>query len=164
MPPAKDNSWTIADNVRERVLRHTAEGYPREACGILLCSIDRPMHITGVLPTDNVTPEDSSRRYLIAPNEFIEAQKWADEKSAEICGFYHSHPDHPSRPSEYDRETAWEGYLYLILSLRNGVFHNARAWQMDEEGRNFEEAAVFFGGGKSWCGPLRKKRETGGPQ
>jgi proteasome lid subunit RPN8/RPN11 len=70
----------------------------------------------------------------------LEVDKWADEQGLDICGFYHSHPDHPSSPSEYDRKLAWEAYLYLIISIRSAIFHDARAWIYDSDEACFTEA------------------------
>jgi proteasome lid subunit RPN8/RPN11 len=92
-----------------------------------------------VYPTKNVTSEDPARRYLVDPHDFVEADKWAEQKQLDICGFYHSHPDHPSAPSEYDRKLAWEGYFYLIVSIKNKTFNDARAWIYESDGEHFRE-------------------------
>ncbi len=139
MHPIQKDSWTIENEPWNRILRHTASGYPAEACGILLCSRERPLHITEAHPARNTTPEDSATRYLIDPLDFIHALEWAEQSESEICGFYHSHPDHPPVPSEYDRKTAWEDYLYIILTIRDGVFEESRAWKWAPEKENFQE-------------------------
>ena len=132
-------SWTIGSEAWGRVVRHGIEIYPKEACGILLSHSERARHIKEVYPTKNVHSEDQAKRYLVDPLEFIDVDKWAEEEGLDICGFYHSHPDHPSAPSEYDEKMAWEGYLYLILSIRKGKFREARAWLYDAEAGHFEE-------------------------
>ena len=76
---------------------------------------------------------------LLLPLEFLKVDKRAERKGMDICGFYHSHPDHPCAPSEYDRKMAWEGYLYIILSIKGGKFHDARAWIYDAGAGHFEE-------------------------
>jgi proteasome lid subunit RPN8/RPN11 len=136
----EENPWTIGSEPWGLILRHTLEMYPKEACGILLCHSENPKHIKEVYPTKNVSLEDQTSRYLVDPLEFLEVDKWADERGLDICGFYHSHPDHPSGPSEYDRKMAWEGYLYIILSIKGGRFHDARAWIYDSDNACFNEA------------------------
>jgi proteasome lid subunit RPN8/RPN11 len=135
----QENSWTIGGETWIRVLHHTIEAYPKEACGILLSHSAKPRHIRKVYPTKNVSLEDQARRYLVDPLEFLEADKWAEEQGLDICGFYHSHPDHPSAPSEYDRKMAWEGYLYLILSIKGGKFAEAKGWIYDSGPERFRE-------------------------
>jgi proteasome lid subunit RPN8/RPN11 len=131
--------WTIGSEPWGRILRHSLEIYPKEACGILLSHSERAMRIKEVYPTKNVSSENQAKRYLVDPLEFINVDKWAEEQALDICGFYHSHPDHPSAPSEYDRKMAWEGYLYLILSIDAGKFQDARAWIYDSERVHFKE-------------------------
>ncbi len=133
------NIWSIGAESWSGIVDHSVSDYPQEACGILLCPRERPWNITDSYPTRNATSEDSTIRYLVDPLEFLHVQKWAERRELDICGFYHSHPDHPAVPSEYDRQYAWEGYLYLILSIRDGVFERYGAWRWDPENKHFEE-------------------------
>ena len=135
----EENPWTIGHEPWGLILHHTLEIYPKEACGILLSHSENPKQIKEVYPTKNVSLEDQSSRYLVDPLEFLEVDKWAEEQGLDICGFYHSHPDHPSSPSEYDRKLAWDAYLYLILSIRGARFHDARAWIYDPDEARFNE-------------------------
>jgi proteasome lid subunit RPN8/RPN11 len=135
----QETHWTVESGSWSRIVQHALEIYPKEACGILLSHSENPNHIIEVYPTKNVSLEDQSSRYLVDPLEFLEVDKWADEQSLDIRGFYHSHPDHPSAPSEYDRKMAVESYIYLILSIRGGKFHNARAWIYDSDEEHFNE-------------------------
>ncbi len=121
------------------MISHGVEGYPEEVCGVLFNPLERPGQITEVHPVKNVTTEDTARRYLIDPEEFMMAQKHADKEGLDICGIYHTHPDHPPLPSETDLKTAWEGYLYLILSVRNGEFEQAKAWEYSSTEDQFHE-------------------------
>ena len=125
------------------ILDHSLDAYPQEACGILLCPGNRPGNITDVYAARNVTSEDPATTYVMEPLELLHVQKWAGQRQLEICGFYHSHPDHPAVPSESDRQYAWEGYLYLILSLRNGIFAQAGAWRWDPEEEFFQELTLL---------------------
>ena len=135
-------SWTIGNEPYSCVVDHSVADYPKEGCGILLCPQAQPGNITEAYPTRNVTSQDSASRYLVDPLEFLQVQKWAERRRLEICGFYHSHPNFPAVPSEHDREFAWEGYLYLILSLKIGVLAESRAWRWDAVQESFKE--VFY--------------------
>ncbi len=134
--------WSIGDESWSGILGHSVGDYPQEACGILLCPRARPGNITDAYPTRNATSEDPATKYLVDPLEFLHVQKWAEQKELDICGFYHSHPDHPAVPSEYDRQYAWEDYLYLIFSVKDGVSEETRAWRWDAVEERFKE--VFF--------------------
>ncbi|UCF57199.1 MAG: M67 family metallopeptidase [Deltaproteobacteria bacterium] len=139
MPSGEKSSWTIEEQSWNHLLRHAVANYPKEACGILLSHSEKPRHITEVHPTKNATPENPATRYFVDPLEFLEVDKWAEERELDICGFYHSHPDHPSVPSEYDQKSAWEGYLYLIVSIKGGKFDEATAWIWHPDGKHFKE-------------------------
>jgi proteasome lid subunit RPN8/RPN11 len=139
MPFGEEVPWTIEGQPWNLVLRHALGSYPKEACGILLGPGQRPHHIVKVRPTRNATSEDPAKRYLIDPLEFLDVDKWAEQRGLNICGFYHSHPDHPPAPSDYDRKLAWEGYLYLIVSIKAGIFGEARAWIWNTDEERFGE-------------------------
>jgi len=134
--------WTIADGTKSRILNHCVENYPNEACGILLCPRKKPQHVAKAYPTKNTAFEDPTRRYLIDPSEFLEVDNWAGKSGLDICGFYHSHPDHPPVPSDHDRNLVWESYLYLIISVKDAIFDQARAWMYDPGQKHFEEVAI----------------------
>jgi len=138
------SAWTIEGQVRETIIDHSVANYPHEACGILLCPIEKPRYISIARPAINVTQEDPSIRYLIDPSEFVEVDRWAEESGLDISGFYHSHPDHPAAPSDHDRSLAWEGYLYLIVSVKRGLFDDAGAWTYDQNQAQFNEVIIQY--------------------
>jgi proteasome lid subunit RPN8/RPN11 len=140
----KKDLWSIGDESWDGILDHSLGDYPKEACGILLCPRQRPQFIIASHPARNATSEDPTARYLLDPKEVLAVYTWAEKSDLDICGFYHSHPDQPSVPSEYDGKFAWEGYLYLILSINNGVFKDLGAWTWDVAEERFNE--VFSSG------------------
>jgi proteasome lid subunit RPN8/RPN11 len=144
MPAAAKRLWTIEDQPWRRMLDHTVADYPREACGMLLCSGDTPRHVTEIHPTKNVTLEDPTRRYLVDPLEFIAVDKRLEQDEIDICGFYHSHPDHPCAPSKHDRKLAWEGYLYVIVSITDSKFNDAGAWIYNPESKQFKKVIFQY--------------------
>lgn len=130
MKDLKINPWKFTVNVWNRIIKDCLESYPEEACGILLSSLNEPYIISECYPTSNITEENPKTRYLIDPDEFLKVDLLAEEKGLEIRGFYHSHPDHNSHPSQYDIDHAWEGYIYLILSIKRGRISSATLWRL----------------------------------
>jgi proteasome lid subunit RPN8/RPN11 len=139
MVTTEHSLWTIDKEPWTSILNHALDAYPQEACGILLCPNHRAQSITASQPLRNATSEDPTVRYVLDPKEILAVCTWAEEKDLDVCGFYHSHPDHPSAPSKHDRRYVWDGYLYLIISIHDGVFKDSRAWRWDEEQGRFEE-------------------------
>jgi proteasome lid subunit RPN8/RPN11 len=106
----------------EAVLRHGEQSYPYECCGLLLGTFqDGCRQVTAIEPLRNANTESPRTRYDLDPREHLAAQRSARARGLEIIGFYHSHPDHPAQPSQYDLDhAAWPGYSYLIVSIARG--------------------------------------------
>jgi proteasome lid subunit RPN8/RPN11 len=132
---------TLAD--REAIHHHLMNVYPEEGCGLLLGKIaEDAVVVTLVIATknawtvENQSPVEQHRskcdRYEIEPKEMLAAMKLARSENLEIIGIYHSHPDHPARPSESDRQLAWAQYIYLICSVEGGIVTNMTAWRLDD--------------------------------
>ena len=79
---------------------------------------------------------------MIRPETVLAAQKEARALSFDVVGYYHSHPDHPAVPSEFDREHAWPGLSYLIVSVEKGKVAAARSWRLADDRARFEEEAI----------------------
>lgn len=122
--------------VRE-IEAHAQETYPEECCGFLLGPSDQPRRIAEVRRATNVVESDRGRRYVIDPREILTVEKSLEGMDREILGFYHSHPDHPAAPSEFDRSHAWPWYSYVILSIVDRMPADLRAWSLDGETQSF---------------------------
>ena len=112
----------ISNQLVREIERASVDAYPRECCGILL-GVDegKSRHIRQVIRTTNASmAEDQHHRFAINPAELIAADQAASSEGLLIVGFYHSHPDQPARPSEFDRSRAWPFYSYLIVSVLRG--------------------------------------------
>lgn len=94
---------------------------------------------TAFKETGSIDSRRLKDRFELDPRSYIEADSWARENGLEILGIYHSHPDHPSIPSETDRQVASPGWAYIILSVSRGKFADARIWYIDEQNFQFEE-------------------------
>lgn len=132
--------------------RDAESGYPHEICGVMIGRKDTVTHFrkcanlvadesveTAFKETGNIDSKRLKDRYELDPRSYIEADSWARENGLEILGIYHSHPDHPSVPSETDRQVASPGWAYIIFSVTRGKLADARIWYIDEEDFQFEE-------------------------
>ncbi|HLA77438.1 MAG TPA: M67 family metallopeptidase [Vicinamibacteria bacterium] len=129
------------------ILNHARQGYPLEVCGVLLGR--RTLNartVEEVVPVPNREAENPEVRYQIAPEDVIRIQREARETGREILGYYHSHPDHPARPSETDRLLAAQGLsdgvLHLIVGVEAGRIAETTAWVFEEQGQGFVEEAL----------------------
>lgn len=128
---------------------HAERTYPHECCGLLLGrTVDEVKELVEVWATENAWHEDapetrefdrdiertlsSERRYTIAPEEMLAAQRHARDLHLDIIGIYHSHPNCPAIPSECDRVLAWSQYSYIIVAVEGGKAVNVRSWQLDD--------------------------------
>lgn len=123
----------------EAIQRHAGAAYPAECCGILLGLGSR---VYEVRSTENGTVHDPRGRYEIPVRELLEAQREARERELEVIGYYHSHPDHPARPSERDRAEAWPGVSYLIVGVERGTAGEVTSWRLGEAEGGFEPQPV----------------------
>lgn len=113
----------ISPATLDEVLRHGEQDYPNECCGLLLGRQDGEgrRRIEAIHRMRNATTASPRNRFDFDPKEHLEAQRAARARGLDIVGFYHSHPDHPARPSQYDLEHAsWPGYSYLIVAIHGG--------------------------------------------
>ena len=135
--------WTTGQ--RDAVARHGEEGYPDEVCGFLLgAQGDGNKVVREVRPVANVWEETEQRRrrFLIGPEDFLKAERDARAAGWVILGFYHTHPDHPARPSETDREAAWPGYSYVIQSVRDRRADEIHSWVLQDDRSGYDEEAI----------------------
>ena len=133
----------IDSNRMGEVSAHVAADYPNESCGLLIGSVRGDLRrVARVLPATNRNHARAGDRYDLDPADFRRADALARTAGAEIVGIYHSHPDHPCRPSAFDTERAWEGYSYLILSVTAAGVGPYRSWVLDRGAFREEPVAV----------------------
>jgi proteasome lid subunit RPN8/RPN11 len=119
--------------------------YPNECCGIILGEIDDDGTKNAKRTVDiNNASENNERyhRFLITPEDMFKAEQIARAAKLEIVGFYHSHPDHPSMPSGYDKERALPFYSYIIVSVDNGKAQVLTSWELTEDRVNFVQEEI----------------------
>jgi proteasome lid subunit RPN8/RPN11 len=127
----------------EEMLAQARERYPFEACGVLVGVVQSPARVKRVVPVVNREQEQPRVRYQIAPEDQIRITREARERGEEIVGYYHSHPDHPARPSETDRRIAAEGLsdgvFHVVVGVEKGERAVPTAWVFRDASQSFEE-------------------------
>jgi len=135
----------LSEGHRDEIAAHGERDYPHECCGLLLGSFadDGGKVISEVYPISNAREEQAKRnRFLIRPEELMRGERYAQAKGLEVVGFYHSHPDHPAVPSQYDLEHAWPIYSYIVVSIANGAAADLRSWEMATDRSRFAEEEI----------------------
>jgi proteasome lid subunit RPN8/RPN11 len=132
---------TLRPGTGDAIRRHGAETYPNECCGALIGRDGIVAH-TYALP--NTTEEGPRRRFLVRPQDYQEAERRAAEQGGELLGFYHSHPDHPARPSQYDLDHAWPFFSYVIVAVRAGTPENMTSWRLREDRSVFDQEDLTY--------------------
>lgn len=131
--------------VLEEIRAHAREAYPEECCGGLLGEASGAgIRIADAERIANASPEMRERRFAVDPRDYLRLEKLADARRLSLVGFYHSHPDHPAAPSEYDREHAFPFLHYLILSVERGRPGEATSWVLSEDRGAFEREELLM--------------------
>lgn len=137
----------LAENFREEIAVHGERDYPYECCGLLLGSFENQgvKIVRAIYPISNAREESAKRnRFLIRPEELMRGERYAQSKELDVLGFYHSHPDHPAVPSQYDLEHAWPVYSYIVVSVHAGQVLELRSWEMKPDRTEFIEEEVLL--------------------
>lgn len=129
----------MSEAIRLAIRAHGMQTYPNECCGAL---IGRDGLVAESFALPNTTDEGPRRRFLVRPADYRAAEARAAESGYELLGFYHSHPDHPAQPSQYDLDHAWPSLSYVIVSVRDGQPHELRSWRLREDRSRFDEESV----------------------
>jgi proteasome lid subunit RPN8/RPN11 len=123
------------------IRRHGEAAYPYECCGALIgaAAEDGSVRIFDAVELENVTDEGPRRRFRVSSAEYRQSEARARALGAELVGFYHSHPDHPAQPSQYDLDHAWPNFSYLIVAVADGASGDLRSWRLLPDRSAFEE-------------------------
>lgn len=118
----------LAHGAHEAIRREAARSYPFEGCGALLGHEETT--ISEVLRLSNRETDQARTRFVVAPTDFLAAEDWAEGRGLRLLGFWHSHPDHPARPSDTDRQFAWPGLLTVVVAVEQGEPREITAWEV----------------------------------
>lgn len=130
------NALALAPAVVDAIRAHARDTYPNECCGAL---IGRDGRVTAVLALPNTTDEGPRRRFLVRPSDYRDAEQAAARAGGDLLGFYHSHPDAPARPSQYDLDHAWPVFSYVIVSVQRGLPALTTCWTLRDDRSGFDE-------------------------
>jgi proteasome lid subunit RPN8/RPN11 len=124
-----------------QIRSHGEAHYPDEGAGLMLGHAQGDeRQVTRLLPLDNDFDEtERYHRYQISPQDMLDAQVLADSLDLDILGVFHSHPDHPAAPSEFDRQWALPWFSYLITSVQDGEATQSRSWRLSDSRAQFSE-------------------------
>jgi proteasome lid subunit RPN8/RPN11 len=129
----------LDSGVSAAIRRHGEETFPHECCGALVGTGDT---VTAAVPLANTTEEGPRRRFLVRPSDYRMAEQRASELGGELLGFYHSHPDHPARPSQFDLDHAWPTFAYVIVSVMAAAARDMTVWFLKEDRSSFDEGTL----------------------
>ncbi len=120
------------------------KAFPNECCGIMYGNDEGGRRIVKELEPVSNEFEAGERyhRFLITPDTLMRAERKAAREGRLVLGFYHSHPDHPARPSEYDREHGWPFYSYVIVSILQRTPAKMTCWLLNEQTEQFDEQSI----------------------
>lgn len=152
-------SLRLTERHLDAIRTHGARDYPNECCGILLGSANGetkevkevvalknirsdPALAQKFVPLEDPGRETERNRYLIDPAEQLRIEKGARARGLEVLGYYHSHPDHPARPSDYDREHAWPWYSYIIVAVERGTPKALVSWVLSDDRSRFDLESI----------------------
>ena len=133
----------LSKDVLAKIHAHGEQAYPEEGAGFLLGEENGARDVQAIFPLTN-SREDSARhnRYLITPEDYLKAEMEADKLGLSLLGVFHSHPDHPNRPSEFDREWAQPFFSYIITNVQSGKAIESRSWRLLEDRSQFVEEEI----------------------
>jgi proteasome lid subunit RPN8/RPN11 len=129
----------LSPEIAAKIRSHGAETYPHECCGALLGReiADDLREIVGLFPLVNRRDDSPRNRFSVTSDDVRNAEKSAREQGVDVLGWYHSHPDHPAKPSQYDQDHAWPWYSYVIVSVANGKPQYMTSWRLADDRSQF---------------------------
>jgi proteasome lid subunit RPN8/RPN11 len=145
---ADETTLWISGHLAERIRAHGAEAYPHECCGALLGrdseATDQNVmrEVLALLPLVNRRDDSPRNRFSVTAEDVLDADRAAQKQGLEVIGWYHSHPDHPARPSQYDQDHAWPWYSYVIISIENGSPQEMTSWRLNDDRRAFSPEGI----------------------
>jgi len=133
----------LTSDQRRQIEQEGISAYPNECCGIIFGrEISRRRIVDELTPVPNeFETGEQFHRFLITPQTLLKAEKQCTDGRL-VLGFYHSHPDAPARPSEYDREHGWPFYSYIIVAIHQKKPVDMTCWTLDEQTEQFTKQDI----------------------
>jgi proteasome lid subunit RPN8/RPN11 len=156
---ADETTLWISGHLAERIRAHGAETYPHECCGALLGRDSEALdagayespagewpkparEVLALFPLVNRRDDSPRNRFSVTAEDVRDAEKAATAQGLDVVGWYHSHPDYPARPSQYDRDHAWPWYSYIIVSVQNGAPQDMTSWRLNDDRQEFSPEGI----------------------
>jgi proteasome lid subunit RPN8/RPN11 len=138
----------LLDRAQVTALQHHVEStYPYEGGGLLIGRTDERGRkiVTEIKPFENQRAiEDQHNRILITDQMYRAGEEYADSRGLLLIGFFHSHPDHPARPSDFDREHALPWWSYVIISVQRGRSTDVLSWELRDDRSRFDAEEIVI--------------------
>jgi proteasome lid subunit RPN8/RPN11 len=142
----------IEERLLDEIKRQAEREYPRECCGLLIGRIQeggRTRAVTRTYPVSNSWEESEAmhHRMLIQPADYMRAERQFAREGLGVVGNYHSHPDHPAVPSEFDLAhlAPWPTMSYIVVSVGEGRAIDLRSWELAADRSRFNEEEILKG-------------------
>jgi len=141
----------LGEALAGRIRAHGVQTYPHECCGALLGrdgdgAAETPRVVSDLVPLANRRDDSPRNRFELTPDDVRLAEKAARERGVDLLGWYHSHPDAPARPSEYDRDHAWPWYSYIIVSVQKGEPRDMTSWRLQDDRAAYDPETIEIAG------------------
>jgi proteasome lid subunit RPN8/RPN11 len=133
----------LTQAVLDEIRREAVRAYPHEGCGALIGPAPANVQETMALP--NRDGESPRTRFSVSPRDYMAVESAADARGVRLLGFWHSHPDHPARPSKTDRLYAWEGLLTVVIAVEGGTPREITAWDVPGPEQPFRQLRLVLG-------------------
>src|SRR5579862_4593023 len=137
----------MSDKIAEEIRGHGSRDYPNETCGAML-GVDgadgnaESREVRALFPLVNRRDDSPRNRFSVTADDVRAAERAAADQKLELIGWYHSHPDHPARPSEFDRDHAWPWYSYVIVSVAAGQPRDMTSWRLADDRSHFDPEEI----------------------
>ncbi len=134
---------SIDTSANTDMCRHAEAGYPHEVVGILAgCASEG--RITRTLALHNERADSPANRYQVSGLAVLRGESLLEAEGLDILGYYHSHPDHPSAYSDYDRDHALPNRRYVIVSVVSGHVATTQSWRLREDRSAMDEEPLHL--------------------
>jgi proteasome lid subunit RPN8/RPN11 len=136
----------IPSEILQQIQADGEGAYPEEGAGLMLGQAQgEGRSVLHILPIQNAR-EDAARhnRYLLTAQDMLRGEQEAARLGLDVLGVFHSHPDHPNQPSEFDREWALPWYSYVITSVQAGAAMESRSWRLRDDRSAFDEEQILL--------------------
>jgi proteasome lid subunit RPN8/RPN11 len=132
---------TFEKATKDQMIAIGERGYPHEICGLMFGKSGETKSVSEVFECGNLNKLKPETRYDMDPKDYLKGEALARQKGLDVVGIFHSHPDHPDKASETDRQAAWPGFSYIIMSIQKGKFASMKSWVLNDT-TQFDEEPV----------------------